>query len=136
MTRDDPIKDIRYLFKQKKEDNSIKEKTLRDIRTLFEPEEDYYEPIQICNAFDDNYIEYESNGDKDKTLSIKEYLNEFRLYLNNIINDPKTEGESKIQLTMGTNSFSSKDSKETCTVHSKRNNIEIMISNETDEIIE
>ena len=34
------------------------------------------------------------------------------------------------------NSFSSKDSKETCTVHSKSNNIEIMISNETDEIIE
>ena len=26
------------------------------------------------NAFSSNYIEYKSNGDKDKTLSIKDYL--------------------------------------------------------------
>ena len=67
---DNIIKDIRNLSRlEKKKDNDIK-----DIRTLFEPEEDYYEPIKIGNAFDDNYIECESNGDKDKTLSIKEYL--------------------------------------------------------------
>ena len=30
------------------------------------------------NAFSSNYIEYESNGDKDKPLSIEEYLNEIR----------------------------------------------------------
>ena len=41
------------------------DKILRDIRTLFEPEEDYCEPVRIGNAFSSNYIEYESNGDKD-----------------------------------------------------------------------
>ena len=37
-----------------------------------------------------------SRGDKDKTLSIKEYLNMIKLYLRNIINDHKTQGEWKV----------------------------------------
>ena len=46
--------------------NSDSDKILRDIRILFEPEEDYYEPVKTINAFNNNYTEYESNGDKDK----------------------------------------------------------------------
>ena len=38
-------------------------------------------------------MEYKSNGDKDKTLSIKDYLDEIRPYLSDIINDCKTQGE-------------------------------------------
>ena len=37
-----------------------------------------------------------SRGDKDKTLSIKEYLNMIKPYLRNIINDHKTQGEWKV----------------------------------------
>ena len=37
-----------------------------------------------------------SRGDKDKTLSIKEYLNMIKPYLRNIINDHKTQGEWKL----------------------------------------
>ena len=37
-------------------------------------DEDYYVPIKINSAFNNNYIEYQINGDKDKTLSIEEYL--------------------------------------------------------------
>ena len=37
-----------------------------------------------------------SRGDKDKTLSIKEYLSMIKLYLRNIINDHKTQGEWKV----------------------------------------
>ena len=94
-----------------------------------------------------------SRGDKDKTLSIKEYLNMIKPYLSNKINnhktqgkwkvhsgdtviDYKTQGEWKIQLTMPINSISSKDSEETCTMHTKSDNIEIMVGSETDEIIE
>ena len=36
-----------------------------------------------------SYIEHESNGDRNKTLSIKEYLNKIRPYLKDIINDLK-----------------------------------------------
>ena len=34
-----------------------------------------------------NYIEYERNGDKNKALSVEEYLNKVRAYLKDIIND-------------------------------------------------
>ena len=42
------------------------------------------------NTFCDNYIEYESEGNKNKTLSFEEYLNKIRPYLCNMINDLKT----------------------------------------------
>ena len=108
--------------------------------------------MKTNDALNGNYIEYESKGDKDKTLSIKEYLDMIKPYLSNIINDHKTQGKWKvhsdntiidyktqggweIQLTMTFNFMSSKDLDETRTMHTKSNNIEIMIDNETDEII-
>ena len=59
-----------------------------------------------------------------------------RPYLSDIINFHKTQGEQKIMLTMEINFFSSKVSEETHTISTKSDNIEIMMSNETDEIIE
>ena len=91
---------------------------------MYESEEDYYEPVRTSNAFNKNYIEYESNGDNDKSLSVKEYLDMI-----------KQEGEWKIQLTMEINFISFKDSNETRTMHTTSNNIEIKIVNETDEIV-
>ena len=116
-------------------------------------DEDYYKPIITKGAFNNNYIQYESKGDKGKNLSIKNRLNMIKPYLNDIINDHKTQGkwrihsgnkiiehksqsEWKIQLTMAINFISSKDSDETCTMHKKSNNIEIMMGSETDEITE
>ena len=60
---------------------------------MYESEEDDYETVRISNAFDNNYIEYESNGDKDKTLSIKEHRDMNKQYLSDIINDHKTQDE-------------------------------------------
>ena len=57
-----------------------------------------------------------------------------RPYLSDMINDHKTQGEWKIQLTMSINVMSSKDSEETCTMHTKTLNIEIMMGIETDGI--
>ena len=57
-------------------------------------------------------MEYESKGYKDKILSIKEFLNIIRPYLSDIINDHKTQGEWKIQLSMTINFISSRDSDE------------------------
>ena len=59
------IRDIR-------KENFDSGKILGDIRTLYESEEDYYEPVRTSSAFNNNYIEYESNGDKDEILSVKE----------------------------------------------------------------
>ena len=116
-------------------------------------DEDYCKPIIIKGAFNNNYIQYESKGDKRKNLSIKIYLNMIRSYLSDIIKNHKTQGkwrvhsgnkiiqcktqsEWKIQLTMAINFISSKDSGETRTMHAKSSNVEIMMGSETDEIIE
>ena len=32
-------------------------------------------PLRVSNFWSNNYIEYESKGDRNKTLSVKEYLN-------------------------------------------------------------
>ena len=139
LAEDDIIKDIRNPFRwEKKKDNGIEDRVLRNIRTLFESDaKDYYKMCYyyICSAFDNNYNEYESNGGKDKTLSVGEYLDKIRQYLSNIINDLKSQWEWKIQLTIAINFISSKDSKGTRTMQIYSDNIEIMIGNETDEII-
>ena len=127
---------------------------IRNVRDLFDLsiDEDYYKPIIVRSAFDGSYIQYGSKGDKGKNLSIKKYLNTIKPYLIDIINEHKTHGlaryhsdnkswlgkassEWKIQLTMGINFISSKDSDETRTMHTKSNNVEIMIGSKTDEII-
>ena len=136
IAKENGIKDIRNLFRLKREkDNCIKDKIIRDTRTLFESEEeDYYQRVRISNVFNNNIIEYESSGDKDKTPSIDEYLDKTIPYLTYMINNLKTQGKWKIQLALAINFFP-KDSNETRIMHSKSNNIEIMIANETDEII-
>ena len=48
-------------------------------RNLFEHvEEDHYKPVSEVNFWSNSYIEYDSNGDKNETLSIEEYLNKTR----------------------------------------------------------
>ena len=99
-------------------------------------------------AFNNSYIQYKSKRKKDKILALSEYLDMIRSYLSdvknqgerriypgNTITEHKTQSEEKIQLTMAINFISSKDSDETRTMHAKSNNVDIMIRNETNEII-
>ena len=53
-----------------------------------------------------------------------------------MIDHHKTQGEWKTQLTMTINFISSKDSHETRAMYTKSNNIEIILGNETAEIID
>ena len=53
-----------------------------------------------------------------------------------MINGHKIQGDLKILLTIAINFFSFKDSGEICTMYTKSDNKDIMIRNETDEIIE
>ena len=89
---------------------------------------------------------------KKKSINRK-YLDMIMPYLSDIINSHETHGlvryhsydktyleetysKWKIQLTMTINFISFKDSDETRTMHTKSNNVEIMIGSETGEIIE
>ena len=62
--------------KKKINDDLIKEKIIRDIRTLFEQEDDdYYLNLKRVSSFWNNiYNKYESTCDKNKNLSPDEIL--------------------------------------------------------------
>ena len=96
-------------------------------------DEDYYKLIRIDNAFSSNYIEYKSNGDKDKTLSTKEYHDKIKPYLSNMMNNLVAQDEWKIQLIMAINFIYSKDSEETRAMYTKSYNTETMIGRDIDE---
>ena len=55
-------------------------------------------PIKTTNGFDykNNCIEYESKGDKDKSLLPEEYVYMIRPYLWDMINDHKAHGKLKV----------------------------------------
>ena len=119
--------------------DDVEYRGIKGINNLFDLSisEDYYKPIIVNSYFNNNYIQYESKGDKDKILTIRKYLNMIRPYLVNMINVRKNQSEWKIQLTMAINFISSKpDSDETRIMHIKSINTEIMIGSDTNEVIE
>ena len=79
-------------------------------------DKDYYKPVKTKSAVKNNYIEYESKGEKNKNLSRKESRDIVIPYLSDMINDYKTRGQWKIQLTMQVKFISFKDSEETRTM--------------------
>ena len=79
---------------------------IRSIKNFFDfsTDEDYYKPIIIDGVFYGNYIQYESMGDegredenKDKNLSVEEYLHKIKPYLRDLINNRKAHGKQIAQ---------------------------------------
>ena len=106
--------------------------------------DDYYKPILVKSSFKENYKYYESRGDKDKKLSVTQYLHKIVLYLRDIINENKANennsnenisNEWKIQINMHVNFVSSNDTGEIRTIFVWSDNEEIRLGNETDDII-
>ena len=91
--KDKIIRDIWTLFekeeekeerKRKKHNEKKKKDIMWDIRKL-KHEKDYHEPKRISNFWNNNYIEYRSNGDKNRNLLLDEYLHKIKPYLRNMI---------------------------------------------------
>ena len=80
------MKDIRNLFRLEKETKPIKNRIISNIKNLLKHEEEDYKPVKLNKFWSSNYIEYGSNTDRNKTLSVAEYLNKIRLCLKYIIN--------------------------------------------------
>ena len=129
------IKDVRNFFRLKKEIKAIKNRIIRDIRNLFEHEEDFYKPVTVDNFWSNNHVECKIDSDRNITSSVEGYLNKIRPYLKDIIDNLKKSDIWKIQLTIAINFISSKDNHEHV-MHSKSDNIEIMINDKADEVIE
>ena len=96
---------------------------IRDIENLFGnvdvDDDNYYKPILVKSSFKNNYKYYESRGDKDKKLSVKQYLYKIIPYLSDTINYRKAirneSKEWKIQINLRANFISSKDTRESRT---------------------
>ena len=109
-------------------------KGIKDIKDLFKLSihKDYYKPILVKSGYNGNYVQYESKG--DKILTLKKYLALIETYLRKLINYYKSKGEWKLQLIAEIDFISLKPgSDETRIVHTRSDNIEIMIG---DDIIE
>ena len=85
-------------------------------------------------------IQHESNSNRNKTLSVEEYLDKFRPYLKDIDNLKKPD-TWKVQLAIAINFISSKDNVEDImdcneyVMDSKIDNIEIMVNDRADGVI-
>ena len=97
-------------------------------------DKDHYKLILVKSGYNNNYIQYESKG--DKILTLREYLALIERYLRKLINYYKNKGEWKLQLTAEISFVSLKPgSDETRVMHTKSDNEEFMNGSDTDEII-
>ena len=76
---------------------------IKNIHNLFKLsiDKDHYKPILVKSGYNNDYIQYESKG--DKILKLKEYLALIEQYLRELINDYKNKGEWKVQLIANIN---------------------------------
>ena len=89
----------------------------------------------VKSGYNNNYIQYESKG--DKILTLKEYLALIEHYLRELLNYYKSKGEWKVQLIANINFISLKPGfDETRVMHTRSDNKEIMNGSDTDEVIE
>ena len=105
-------------------------KGTKDIKNLFKLSinKDYYKPTFVKSGYNNNYVQYESKG--DKILTLKEYLALIEKYLRKLINYYKNKGEWKLQLTA---EFPA--SHETRIMYTRSDNEEFMNGDDTDEIV-
>ena len=63
--------------RKKLEDKSIRQikaRVHRDIGRIIESEDDYYKPVRVGKFYNNNCIDYEGNGDRNKTYQSKNTL--------------------------------------------------------------
>ena len=75
------LRDIRNVFRLEKENKVIKDIILRNINSFENEEENDHKPVGVSNFQSSNCIECESNGDRNKTLSVDESFNKVIPYL-------------------------------------------------------
>ena len=112
-------------------------KGIKDIEDLFKIsiDKDYYKPKLTKSGYNNNYVQYESKGNKILTLS--KYFTIIEKYLRKLIEEYKLKAEWKVQLTTEINFISLKPgSSETHIMHTRSDNVEIKFGDDIDDIIE
>ena len=134
---EDFIENIKDLFNnkldKKNNNNNTNDEFMENTRDLFSILD--YEPVLIKSGFDNNYLEYMSNG--NNSLSFNEYLELIKPYLYDLINVYKAKGEWKLQLSAEISFVSQKpDSNEIRIMYTRSIPEEIIIGCETEEVVE
>ena len=108
--------------KKKYIERIVKNRIIKDIRTLLEQgkQEYYYEPKRVSNFGNNNYIKDQVIS---RNLSLVEYLNKIESYLRNIIFTLQSSDAWKIQLAIAVSLISSKDSEKEDGIHSSSDNM-------------
>ena len=108
--------------KKKYIERIVKNRIIKDIRTLLEQgkQEYYYEPKRVSNFGNNNYIKDQVIS---RNLSLVEYLNNIESYLRNIIFTLQSSDAWKIQLAIAVSLISSKDSEKEDGIHSSSDNM-------------
>ena len=82
-------------------DNGLRHKRIKLKEDNEDKQEDnYHKPATVGNFWNNSYIEYESSGDRNKNLSVREYLGKIKPYLRDIIINLQKSDKWKIQLTV------------------------------------
>ena len=140
---DDLVKLVETLDKKEKykyhDRDDLDYYRIRDIENSLENDNDNVNDHYKPKLFESSFKYYENRGDKDKKLSVKQYLYKTMPYLSGSINDHKTNrkncNERKIQINMQVSFVSSKDTGETHTIFVWSDNQKIRSGNETDGIV-
>ena len=134
---EDFIENIRDFFNnkfdKKNNNNNTNDDFIENVRDLFSILD--YEPALIKSGFDNNYLEYMSNG--NDSLNLNEYLELIKPYLYDLINVHKAKGEWKIQLSAEISFISQKPNSNVIRVMFTRSiPEEFVIGSETEEVAE
>ena len=111
---------------------------IKHIQNLYNDEIiDYYKPILARSSFQHNYEEYEIRGDKNKNLTLKQYLYINTTQLPELINEKKnsTQSEQKVQLIISVIFKHVMDPTKKRTFYDKYKTIEMRSGENTDDII-
>ena len=129
------IKDLRNLFRLEEETKQLKIEYLEILRIFLSMKKKIIiNPRGVSNFQRNNYIKYESSNNKNKKLSVEEYLNKIGPYLKDINNLEESE-TLKIPPTIAINFVSCIDNDEEHVMNSKTDNIEILIYDKANEVI-
>ena len=89
----------------------------------------------MSSFWNNNDVDYESNGDKNSNLLLDEYLNKIKTYLRDITIDRENTDTCNIQLKIPIDFISLKDTEEEHVMHSTSDNIKFTPSSHANEVV-
>ena len=111
---------------------------IKDRENLLEDEiDDYYQPILVRSYFDNNFEEYELQGNKKKNLSIKEYIFIILTKLHELIDKKKksTNDEQTVQLIIAVICRHITDPSKKYATYVRSKNTDIRSGDDTNDIV-